>query len=266
MEESKSKLEVPVMSDLFSRGEKPEYLFWVGCAGAFDHRYKKVARAFASILNKLEISYAVLGKEESCTGDPARRAGNEMLFQMQALSNIEILNAYEVKKIICICPHCYNTFKNEYPELDGKYEVYNYTQFLDKQIQDGKLKIGKSQFENKKICYHDPCYLGRANGEYDAPRNILNKLTGNLLEMKRNRKFALCCGAGGAQMFKEAEKGDKEVFIERTEEAIETGAEIIASACPYCLTMLFDGVKYKNKEKEIENYDIAELLAMAIDQ
>jgi len=253
------------MADLFSKGERPEYLFWVGCAGAFDPRYKKVSRAFASILNKLNISYAVLGTEESCTGDPARRAGNEMLFQMQALSNIELLNTYEIKKIICICPHCFNTIKNEYPELGGNYEVYNYTQFLVKQIEEGNINVSNSPFNDKKITYHDPCYLGRANGEYNAPRQILKKLSSNLIEMRRNRKFALCCGAGGAQMFKEAEKGDKEIFIERTEEALDTGAEIIASACPYCLTMLFDGVKYKNKEKEIINYDIAELLMMAMD-
>lgn len=266
MKESKSKINVPLMAELFQKGKKPEYLFWVGCAGAFDHRYKKVARAFATILNTLNVSYAVLGTEESCTGDPARRAGNEMLFQMQALGNIEILNGYEVKKIICICPHCFNTLKNEYPELGGNYEVYNYTQFLRQQIEDGKINISNSPFRNSKITYHDPCYLGRMNEEYDAPRIILKKLTDKLIEMKKNRKFALCCGAGGAQMFKEAEKGDKEVFIERTEEALETGAEIIASACPFCLTMLFDGVKYKNRENEIINYDIAELLVMAMDQ
>ncbi|MFC2117968.1 (Fe-S)-binding protein [Bacteroidota bacterium] len=264
MEESKNKLDVPVMADLFEKGEKPDYLFWVGCAGAFDHRYKKVARAFANILNHLNVSYAVLGVEESCTGDAARRAGNEMLFQMQALSNIEILNAYEVKNIICICPHCFNTLKNEYPELGGNYNVYNYTQFLFEQISEGKLVIENSPFKTNKITYHDPCYLGRANNEYDAPREILRKISDNLVEMKRTKAFALCCGAGGSQMFKEAEKGDKEIFIERTEEALDTGAEIIASACPFCLTMLYDGVKYKNKENEIINYDIAELVAKSI--
>jgi len=265
MTNSKTKIEVPVIADLFEKNQKAEYLFWVGCAGAFDHRYKKVARAFASILNHLEISYAVLGPEESCTGDPARRAGNEMLFQMQALSNIEILNSYDVKKIICICPHCFNTLKNEYPELGGNYEVYHYTQFLSDLISKNKLEFANTSFWDKKIVFHDPCYLGRVNGEYAAPRQILNKICNKIVEMKRNKAFALCCGAGGAQMFKEAEKGDKEVFIERTEEAINTGAEIIATSCPFCLTMMFDGLKYKNKENDIINYDIAELVAISLD-
>ncbi len=258
------KIEIPVMADLFARGEKPEYLFWVGCAGAFDDRYKKVARAFAKILTHLNISFAVLGKEESCTGDPARRAGNEMLYQMQALQNIEILKLYEVRKIITICPHCYNIFKNEYPDLGGHYEVTHYVQFLEPFIRDGRLKSGKSMQETR-ITYHDPCYLGRANNIYREPRSILKSISGNLVEMKRSKSFALCCGAGGAQMFKEAEKGNKEVFLERTEDALETGAEIIATACPFCMTMMTDGLKYKNKEEEIRNYDIAELIAMDMD-
>ena len=258
------KIEVPVMSDLFARGEKPEYLFWVGCAGAFDDRYKKVVRAFAKILTHLEVNYAVLGKEETCTGDPARRAGNEMLYQMQALQLIELFRMYEVKKIITICPHCFNIFKNEYPDLGGEYEVINYLSFLETKIEEGKLTIDPAALENISVTFHDPCYLGRANNIYDEPRNILKKLTGNVVEMKRNKSFSLCCGAGGAQMFKEAEKGDKEIFIERTEDALETGAKVIATACPFCMTMLTDGLKYKNREEDIRNLDIAELIAQSL--
>ena len=258
------KIEVPVMAELYAKGEKPEYLFWVGCAGAFDDRYKKVAGAFAKILTHLGVSYACLGKEETCTGDPARRAGNEMLYQMQAMQNIEVFKMYEVKKILTICPHCYNIFKNEYPDLGGEYEVINYVEFIDEQIISGKLKIDQKALDNLKITYHDPCYLGRANDIYSEPRNILKHLTSNLIEMERNKSFALCCGAGGAQYFKEAEKGDKEVFLERTEDALKTDAKVIATACPFCMTMMTDGLKYKNKEEEIKNYDIAELLVQAI--
>lgn len=258
------KFEVPVMAELFARGEKPDYLFWVGCAGAFDDRYKKVARAFAKILTYLNVNYAVLGKEESCTGDPARRAGNEMLYQMQALQNIEIFKSYDIKKIITICPHCYNVFKNEYPDLGGSYEVISYLQFIEGAIIEGKLKIDSAVLNHKRITYHDPCYLGRANGIYNEPRNILNLLTDNFTEMKRNKSFALCCGAGGAQMFKEAEGGDKEIFIERTEDALETDAKIIATACPFCMTMITDGLKYKNKEEEIKNLDIAEIIVRSL--
>lgn len=252
------------MADLFAKGEKPEYLFWVGCAGAFDDRYKKVVRAFAKILTHLKVSYAVLGKEETCTGDPARRAGNEMLYQMQALQVIEIFKMYEVKKIITICPHCYNIFKNEYPDLGGNYEVINYLQFIDKHIKEGKLKISQETLKNITVTYHDPCYLGRANDIYDEPRYVLKSLTPVLLEMDRNKSFALCCGAGGAQMFKEAEKGNKEVFIERTEDALKTGASVVATACPFCMTMMTDGLKYKNREEEIKNFDIAELVVQAM--
>lgn len=256
--------EVPVMSDLAARGEKPEYLFWVGCAGAFDDRYKKVTRAFAKILNHFNIKYAVLGKEETCTGDPARRAGNEMLYQMQALQIISILKSYGVEKIITTCPHCYNTFKNEYPDLDGKFEVINYLQFISGLIDEGKIKADSGVFRGVSLTYHDPCYLGRANGIYEEPRIILKKLGGKLTEMDRNRSFALCCGAGGAQMFKEAEKGEKEIFIERTEDALKTGASVIATACPFCMTMITDGLKYKNREEEIKNMDIAELVSQSL--
>jgi heterodisulfide reductase subunit D len=259
------KIEVPVMSDLFAKGEKPEYLFWVGCAGAFDDRYKKVVRAFTKILTHLKVSYAVLGKEETCTGDPARRAGNEMLYQMQALQVIETFKMYDVKKIITICPHCYNIFKNEYPDLGGNYEVINYLQFLEKYMSEGKLKLAKKSFKDVRVTYHDPCYLGRANDIYDEPRSILKNITANLVEMDRHKSFALCCGAGGAQMFKEAEKGDKEIFIERTEDALKTKASVIATACPFCMTMMTDGLKYKNKEEEIKNLDIAELIAQTLE-
>ena len=258
------KVEVPVMAEVFAKGEKPEFLFWVGCAGAYDDRYKKVTRAFAKILTHLNVSYAVLGKEETCTGDPARRAGNEMLYQMQAMQNIETFKMYEVKKIITICPHCYNIFKNEYPDLGGNYEVISYVELLDKYISEGKLKVDTSKFAKKKITFHDPCYLGRANGIYDEPRRVIKSVTNSLVEMERNRSFALCCGAGGGQMFKEAEKGDKEVFIERTEDALKTNPQVIATSCPFCMTMMTDGIKYKNKEEEIKNYDIAELISISL--
>jgi Fe-S oxidoreductase len=257
-------IEIPVMADLAAKGQQPEYLFWVGCAGAFDDRYKKVSRAFTKILHHLNVSYAVLGKEETCTGDPARRAGNEMLYQMQALTNISTFTKYNIKKIVTICPHCYNIFKNDYPDLGGHYEVINYTQFLQTYIESGQLKISSDKFADKSITFHDPCYLGRANGEYTAPRKVLEAIPSTKVEMKRNKSFALCCGAGGGQMFKEAEKGNKEVFIERTEDVLETGANIIATSCPFCMVMLTDGLKYKNKEEEIFNYDIAELIVMAM--
>lgn len=257
--------EVPVFSALPAGKQKPEYLFWVGCAGAFDDRYKKVVKAFAQILNKLNISYAVLGKEETCTGDPARRAGNEMLYQMQALQVIEIFKSYEIKKIITTCPHCFNVFKNEYPDLGGNYEVINYLQLLSLYIEDGRLKLNRGSLKDISITFHDPCYLGRANDIYSEPRSIVRSLTGNFTEMKRHKSFALCCGAGGGQMFKEAEKGNKEVFIERTEEALDTKARLVATACPFCMTMMTDGLKYKNKEEEIKNLDIAELVVKAME-
>jgi len=263
MEMKQKMVEVPVMADVFNKGHKPEYLFWVGSAGAFDDRYKKVTRDFVRILTFLDVDYAVLGTEESSSGDVARRAGNEMLFQMQALMNIELMNGYEVKKILTCDPHAFNTFKNEYPDLGGHYEVIHHTRFLQEQIRLGKLPFQKGFLSGKKITYHDPCYLGRANKEYLAPRNVLDALAIKRVEIPRNKSFALCCGAGGGQMFKEAEKGKKEVFIERTEEALNTGADIIATACPYCMVMLTDGIKYKNREAEVKNYDIAELVAQA---
>jgi Fe-S oxidoreductase/nitrate reductase gamma subunit len=256
-------IDVPLMSELHSRGKKPEYLFWVGSAGAFDDRYKKVTREFVKLLNHLGISYAVLGTEETDSGDVARRSGNEMLFQMQALMNIELFKMYEVNKILTCCPHDFNTFKNEYPDFGGHYEVVHHSQFLQAQIPNIKSQISKGS-QNPKLTFHDPCYLGRANGEYNAPRNVLSVLGNEAVEMKRTKSYALCCGAGGGQMFKEAEEGRKEVFIERIEDAIETGASVIATACPFCMVMMTDGIKYKNKEETIKNYDIAELVSMAM--
>ena len=252
------------MAEVFAGGKKPEWLFWVGSAGAFDDRYKKVTREFVKILTYLKIDYAVLGTEESDSGDIARRAGNEMLFQMQAMTNIELLNAYEVKKIVTCCPHDFNTLKNEYPDFGGRFEVWHHTQFLENMIAEGRININTELFSNKKIVFHDPCYLGRANKEYDAPRTVLGSIPSVKVEMKRNRSFGLCCGAGGGQMFKEAEKGNKEVFIERTEEAIATGADIIATACPFCMVMMTDGIKYKNQEDRMKNYDVAELVSMGL--
>ncbi|MBN1649751.1 MAG: (Fe-S)-binding protein [Bacteroidales bacterium] len=257
-------LNVPIMADVFNAGKKPEYLFWVSSAGAFDDRYKKVVRSFVKILNHLKTDFAVLGKEESDSGDVARRAGNEMLFQMQALMNIETLNAYEVKKIVCCDPHDFNTLKNEYPDLDGNYEVIHHTQFLQEQIAAGNLKIDGNAFEGSTITYHDPCYLGRGNGEYDAPREVLSAIPSVKVEMKNNKASSLCCGAGGGQMFKEAEPGEKEIFMERTEQALETGCSIVATACPFCMAMITDGIKYKQKESEVKNYDIAELVALSM--
>ncbi len=258
-------MNVPTMAEMMAQGKQPEVLFWVGCAGSFDDRAKKITKAFVKILNKANIEFAVLGTEESCTGDPAKRAGNEMLFQMQAITNIEVLNGYEVKKIVTACPHCYNTIKNEYPELGGNYQVMHHTQFLKSLLDDGKITVEGGQYKGKKITFHDPCYLGRANQVYEAPRDLLKKLEIELVEMKRCKSNGLCCGAGGAQMFKDAEKGNKEINIERTEDALEIQPNIIATGCPFCNTMMTDGVKAKNKEASIKVLDIAELIANAND-
>ena len=253
---------IPTMAEMAARGESPEVLFWVGCAGSFDERYKSVTRAFIKILNHVGISFAVLGEEETCTGDPARRAGNEFLFQMQATANIQVLDGYNVKKIITACPHCFNTLKNEYPALGGNYEVIHHSTYLQQLINQGKVKLaGGGEFKGKKITYHDSCYLGRANNIYEAPRAVLESLDADLVEMKRCKTNGLCCGAGGAQMFKEAEPGQKEVFAERTEDILESKAEIVATACPFCMTMLEDGIKNENKEGAIKVFDLAELIA-----
>jgi Fe-S oxidoreductase len=254
------------MAEKMANGESPEILFWVGCAGSFDDRAKKITKAIVKILNKCQVDFAVLGTEESCSGDPAKRAGNEFTFQMQAMMNIEVLNAYEVKKIVTACPHCFNTLKNEYPELGGNYEVIHHTQLIQDLINTGKLVLeGGETFKGKKITFHDPCYLGRANDVYEAPRLLIEKLDAELVEMKRCKSKGLCCGAGGAQMFKEAEKGNKEINIERTEDALETQAEIIATGCPFCNTMMTDGVKNFEKEGEVKVMDVAELIAHAAD-
>lgn len=258
-------MNVPTMAEFLAQGKQPEVLFWVGCAGSFDDRAKKITKAFVQILNKANVSFAVLGTEESCTGDPAKRSGNEFLFQMQAMTNIEVLNAYEIKKIVTACPHCFNTLKNEYPSLGGSYEVVHHTQFLKSLLDDGRLSIEGGQFKGKKITFHDPCYLSRANQIYEVPRQLIEKLDVELVEMKRCKTNGLCCGAGGAQMFKDAEKGTKEINIERTEEALETASEIIATGCPFCNTMLTDGIKNKEKEGSVQVMDIAELIAKADD-
>ncbi|SNR74861.1 Cysteine-rich domain-containing protein [Dokdonia pacifica] len=256
-------LRVPTMAEYMAQGKQPEVLFWVGCSGSFDDRAKKITKAFARILNKANVDFAVLGAEESCTGDPAKRAGNEFLFQMQAVMNIEVLNGYEVKKIVTACPHCFNTIKNEYPSLGGNYEVVHHTQFLKSLLEDGRLKVEGGKFKGKRITFHDPCYLGRANNVYEAPRDLLRKLEVELVEMRKCKTNGLCCGAGGAQMFKEPEPGNKDVNVERTEQALEVKPDIIAAGCPFCNTMMTDGVKNKEKEDSIEVLDVAEMIASA---
>ena len=258
-------MNVPTMAEFMAQGKQPEVLFWVGCSGSFDDRAKKITKAFLKIMNKANVDFAVLGTEESCSGDPAKRAGNEFLFQMQAMTNIEVLNAYEVKKIVTACPHCFNTLKNEYPELGGNYEVVHHTEFLKSLLDDGKITVEGGNYKSQRITFHDPCYLGRANEIYEAPRELLNKLEVELVEMKRCKKDGLCCGAGGAQMFKEPEKGNKDINIERTEDAIEVNPTIIVTGCPFCNTMMTDGVKSTDKENEIEVLDIAEMIANADD-
>lgn len=258
-------LKVPTMAEYTAQGNTPEVLFWVGCAGSFDDRAKKITKAFAKLLNKANVDFAVLGTEESCTGDPAKRAGNEFLFQMQAFTNIEVLNGYGVKKIVTTCPHCFNTIKNEYPGLGGNYEVMHHTQFLKALIDEGKLTVQGGKFKGKRITFHDPCYLARANKIYEAPRELLEKLEVELVEMKRCKTRGFCCGAGGAQMFKDAEPGRKEVNVERTEEALDTKPEVIAAGCPFCNTMMTDGVNHEGKSGSVAVMDIAEMIAEADD-
>lgn len=258
-------MKVNTMAEMMMNGETPEILFWVGCAGSFDQRAQKITRAFATILDKVGIKYAILGKEEACTGDPARRAGNEFLFQMMAYQNIQVLNGYGIKKIVTTCPHCFNILKNEYPELGGNYEVTHHTSFLQELINEGRIKMKEEgTFKGKKISYHDSCYLGRANDIYEAPRKVLEALDAELVEMKRCRSNGLCCGAGGAQMFKEDEPGNKRINIERANEALATGASVIAAACPFCNTMMTDGVKNREKENEVAVMDVAELIAASM--
>jgi len=256
----------PSMAELLMNGETPDILFWVGCAGSYDQRAQKITRAFATILNKVGIKYAILGKEEACTGDPARRAGNEFLFQMMAYNNIQILNGYGIKKIVTACPHCFNILKNEYPELGGTYEVIHHTTFLQSLIDEGKIRLKEGGvFRGKRITYHDSCYLGRSNNIYEAPRKVLETLDAELVEMKRCGSKGLCCGAGGAQYFKEDEPGNKRINIERTQEALGTGAHVIAAACPFCNTMLTDGIKNAEKEGDVKVLDVAELVEMSME-
>lgn len=255
-------MQVPTMAELSAKGESPDILFWVGCAGSFDQRAQKITKAFVTILDKVGIKYAILGKEEACNGDPARRAGNEFIFQMMAYQNIQVLNNYGIRKIVTTCPHCFNILANEYPELGGRYEVIHHTVLLQQLIDEGKIVLREGgPFKGRRITYHDSCYLGRANHIYEAPRKVLEALDAELVEMKRCRSKGLCCGAGGAQMFKEEEKGTTRVNFERTEEAIGTGAGVIAAACPFCNTMLTDGVKHEEKEQAVKVMDIAELIA-----
>ena len=256
-------IKIPTVAVLAAEGKVPEILFWVGCAGSYDERYKNVTKAFVKILNKVGVDFAVLGPEETCTGDPARRAGNDFLFQMQAMANIQVLNGYGIKTIVTACPHCFNTIKNEYPELGGNYQVVHHSTYLQQLINEGKViqKGAEPAFKGRKITFHDSCYLGRANNIYEAPRKVLEALDAELVEMKRCKTKGLCCGAGGGQMFKDAEKGNKEVNIERTEEALETQADTIAVACPFCMTMMSDGVKNKEKEGSVQVQDLAELIA-----
>lgn len=259
-------MQVKTMAEYLASGEAPEILFWVGCAGSFDQRAQKITRAFATILTKVGIRYAILGKEEMCTGDPARRAGNEFLFQMMAYQNIQVLNGYEIKKIVTTCPHCFNILKNEYPELGGNYEVIHHSVFLQQLIDEGKIVLkDAAAFKGKRITYHDSCYLGRGNGIYEAPRKVLEALDAELVEMKRCRKNGFCCGAGGSQMFKEEEHGKTRVNWERANEALATGATIVAAACPFCNTMLSDGVKNSEKEGDVHVLDVAELVAKSLE-
>jgi heterodisulfide reductase subunit D len=258
-------MHVPTMAEMMANGESPEILFWVGCSGSFDQRAQKITKAFATILDKVGMKYAILGKEEACTGDPARRAGNEFLFQMMAYNNIQILNGYGIKKIVTTCPHCFNIFKNEYPELGGTFDVIHHTTLLQQLIDEGRIKMQEGgSFKGKKITYHDSCYLGRGNDIYEAPRKVLEALDVELVEMKRCRSNGLCCGAGGAQMFKEEEPGHIRVNLERSNEAIDTGANIIAAACPFCNTMMTDGVKNREKENEVAVMDVAEIVAASM--
>lgn len=258
-------MHVPTLAEFAAEGKKPEVLFWVGCAGSFDERAKKITKSFVKILQKATVSFAVLGAEESCTGDPAKRSGNEFLFQMQAMANIKVMNDYQVTRIVTTCPHCFNTLKNEYPSIGGNYQVMHHTKFINTLLKEKRFTISGSFYKGKRITYHDPCYLGRANQVYEAPRELIHKLDADLVEMKNCKSKALCCGAGGAQMFKEPEKGNKDINIERTEQAMETQPEIIAAACPFCNTMMTDGVKNKEKDEGVEVQDIAELISKAED-
>lgn len=257
---SDNNLIVKTMAEWRSEGEVPEVLFWVGCAGSYDSRAQKVSVALSKILNNAGVTFGILGDEEACTGDPARRAGNEFVFQMMAFQNIAVLNDYNIQKIVTACPHCFNTLKNEYPDYGGNFEVIHHSQLLQQLIDEGRLTVEGGDFKGKRVTYHDSCYLGRANDIYEAPRLILEHLDVELTEMKRCKSAGLCCGAGGAQMFKEDEPGNKRINIERSEEAVATDAGIIAVNCPFCMTMIQDGVKALDKNDSVMVYDLAELI------
>lgn len=260
-----SDFKVRTLAEVSAAGEEVEILFWVGCAGSFDERAQKITKAVAKILHHAGLKFAILGTEEACTGDPAKRAGNEFLFQMLAMQNIATLDAYQVKKIVTACPHCFNTLKNEYSQLGGNYEVLHHTTLINQLLNQGKISVQGGAFKGQRITYHDSCYLGRANGIYEAPREVIQKLDAALVEMKRSKENGLCCGAGGAQMFKEAENGTRDVNIERADDMLETQPQVVAAACPFCMTMLRDGIKHHNKEQEIQVLDVAELIANAMD-
>jgi Fe-S oxidoreductase len=241
-----------------------EYLYWVGCAGSFDDKNQKVTIAMAKLLQRAEIDFAILGPSEQCTGDPARRSGNEYIFQMLATANIESLNGMGVKKIITQCPHCFNTLLNEYPQLGGHFEVIHHSQLLEQLIDSGRLDLSEARLE-ERVVYHDSCYLGRHNDVYLAPRNVIGSLAGiDIVEMPRNGTKGMCCGAGGARMWMEETIG-KKVNVERAQEAIATGADRIAVACPFCYVMMDDGVKGEGKDEEVKVQDIAEILIEALE-
>ena len=256
------QLEVKTMAELSEKNITPDFLYWVGSAGSFDDRAKKITRAFVKILNYANVSFGVLGVEESTSGDVAKRAGNEFLFQMQALANIEVMNSYNIKKIITTCPHSFNILKNEYPDLGGNYEVYHHSEFVHDLIESKKITISQNSID-EVMTYHDPCYLGRGNNIYNQPREIIKRLSKNFIEMPRNKRNSLCCGAGGAQMFKEAEKGSAEINIVRTQEALDTKSKIIVTGCPFCNTMMTDGVKNINEGAALVK-DIAEVVAESL--
>ena len=265
-EEWAEGLDVKTMAQWSESGEKPDVLYWVGCAGAFDDRNKKIAQSFVNIMNRAGIKFGILGQEENCTGDSARRAGNEYLYQTLATQNIETMNNYGVKKVVAACPHCFNTLKNEYPQFGGNYEVEHHTTFIQNLVVDKKVTLDKSKTEDLgDITYHDSCYLGRYNDVYSSPREVLTAATGKAVkEASDNKSKGLCCGAGGAQMWKEEENGNERVNIKRTNQLVETGAKTVASACPFCITMIGDGVKAQEKEETVKTLDIAEIVNKAI--